>query len=1033
VEEGGRRRKVVVCMPLPGEDWEKSADALCNSRVIVALVSRQTFVLQNSSDALSSEGNHKGASTFHGLTAESQADDILWQWCLSLEISSIGRREKTIILPVLIGDVEATETENDRPTIYTDFLTSECVPLGMPNVRVQALQERLEFYLHTRFHCAGRMSDAGTMAPGICAECRRRPVRKWTVDDIVEGIFKLQAINVSGLKESAWSYAGICLEAAVRHTCVQGDILRLQHGRPCGQEVVDWLQEYGLGDYAGTIARLGLDSLHLISRLSAEQTTQICEEAVEDELGTKSVTGHAQSQTLGIRIRLESAIQSLVRDLRSKSLCERRDKFKDRIGSVLNLVWRENQVIVVLQHPCGLCFVLLLHIIFALFGGWMFADHLGDPFFRLVPPGRVTSFQVERSFGQGPNNTWQWQPVVCGGTPCIFNSSAAAVDDIVHAHFPVPVQARYFRILPASWAHSNSMRVGLIGTPQSEPLEGVATVGLRASLPELNQNYWHRESCQKKLGALCSRNSAKPSESQICSRPGFDMERCVVTDVGLKCYSASKGAFSWAEASDRCKQWGGELAEILSEEEGRVAHAAAAAVRNAQGIAELWIGHRDDRPQERNGGQYSRWYVPKCYKVFGQTMTFARAEQECREWGNTTLGGVTQADGSLASVTSSQEASFLSKLVASTLKEHQLKNATTVFPAVSFGLNRRQTRNFVWPDGLSPIESYWSAGHPTTVTATFPRNCAAMTSGKWSENWVSVDCALELVFACSRVCREQDPPEWRVHNFADHEDAHCAKIISEARSAEAGLVNSDFVVKERDAVVLDVLGVRQVAGVLMQGGMDQRDTLSLSLAMHFSALYACILSVPMALNLVVHASATVWALNRAAYINLLYATLVSTVGLALVYSHDSMVAHITKDWRADVTVRLEASILFISGLLVVIQKLAPQAFLVAAFLATVTAAGFQMIEHDATDQTGWERRYSGVNVLLAGYGMTMMVLLAKIWRTHRIKARTIMEGHARHLEIWSQAIQGDRCFVRCSCDDRANTASMMPTCVHTHE
>lgn len=125
VEEGGRRRKLrvywdKVCMSSQGEEWERgvaSADALCSSRVVVVLISRATFV--------------NGLQSFEGLTSEAQADDILWQWCLALEISGMRTKEAsclTVVVPVLIGDIKRGGASDE---IYTDFLASADDHVGL--------------------------------------------------------------------------------------------------------------------------------------------------------------------------------------------------------------------------------------------------------------------------------------------------------------------------------------------------------------------------------------------------------------------------------------------------------------------------------------------------------------------------------------------------------------------------------------------------------------------------------------------------------------------------------------------------------------------------------------------------------------------------------------------------------------------------------------------------------------------------------------------------------------------------------------
>jgi hypothetical protein len=107
-----------------------------------------------------------------------------------------------------------------------------------------------------------------------------------------------------------------------------------------GQEVVDWLHAHALSDYAATFARLQLDSLHKVSKLSPEQIVAVSEAAEEDEVGAKCVTGHASTFPVGVRIVLEEAVKSLKRDSRSLTLSQRLSCFTDAHScGFFNVFW----------------------------------------------------------------------------------------------------------------------------------------------------------------------------------------------------------------------------------------------------------------------------------------------------------------------------------------------------------------------------------------------------------------------------------------------------------------------------------------------------------------------------------------------------------------------------------------------------------------------------------------------------------------------------------------------------------------------
>ena len=87
-----------------------------------------------------------------------------------------------------------------------------------------------------------------------------------------------------------------------------------------------------------------------------------------------------------------------------------------------------------------------------------------------VSVGRVTSYQVQTSL-----NGTQWDTLKCDKGPCIFDSRGnvfvtwLGFEHVSSNLFSDPVHARYVRILPVDWRAKNSMRVGVLGSPQ--PIE----------------------------------------------------------------------------------------------------------------------------------------------------------------------------------------------------------------------------------------------------------------------------------------------------------------------------------------------------------------------------------------------------------------------------------------------------------------------------------------------------------------------------------------------------------------------------------
>ena len=90
-----------------------------------------------------------------------------------------------------------------------------------------------------------------------------------------------------------------------------------------------------------------------------------------------------------------------------------------------------------------------------------------------VSVGRVTSYQVQTSL-----NGTQWDTLKCDKGPCIFDSRGnifvtwLGFEHVSNNLFPRPVDAQFIRILPVDWSARNSMRVGVLGSPQPIEVQG---------------------------------------------------------------------------------------------------------------------------------------------------------------------------------------------------------------------------------------------------------------------------------------------------------------------------------------------------------------------------------------------------------------------------------------------------------------------------------------------------------------------------------------------------------------------------------
>lgn len=124
-----------------GEEWERGvecADALCNSSVIVPIISRKTF-FTGARNKPRKEEPHQ-ALNIADMTADSAADYVLWDWCLALQLVAMRRKYPSVVLPVLVGDLKDRGFEEEY---YTDFFTSDCAPAEIPDVHVRKLHDRL--------------------------------------------------------------------------------------------------------------------------------------------------------------------------------------------------------------------------------------------------------------------------------------------------------------------------------------------------------------------------------------------------------------------------------------------------------------------------------------------------------------------------------------------------------------------------------------------------------------------------------------------------------------------------------------------------------------------------------------------------------------------------------------------------------------------------------------------------------------------------------------------------------------------------
>ena len=106
--------------------------------------------------------------------------------------------------------------------------------------------------------------------------------------------------------------------------------------RPHAEEVVEWLREQSLISFAPILVGSGLDSLHLISKMTKADVQQICRE--HDEI----FPFRGGQTTIGNVILITKAIGDLAADPRALHMQARLDGFVDR-GAGMAGSWRRRR------------------------------------------------------------------------------------------------------------------------------------------------------------------------------------------------------------------------------------------------------------------------------------------------------------------------------------------------------------------------------------------------------------------------------------------------------------------------------------------------------------------------------------------------------------------------------------------------------------------------------------------------------------------------------------------------------------------
>jgi hypothetical protein len=146
------------------------------------------------------------------------------------------------------------------------------------------------------------------------------------------------------------------------------------------------------------------------------------------------------------------------------------------------------------------------------------------------------------------------------------------------------------------------------------------------------------------------------------------------------------------------------------------------------GVHDVWIGYRavesTGKPVD-SSSKFAKWiwvdnseasYTnlarQKCFKVFLEPKTWHQAQRACEQWereSGTVSSQDTYSNGrsGLASITSSEDARFLSELALDVAQKYDNQNTAKAHTMhqIYIGFNKRHTKDFVWSDGSGIVIS----------------------------------------------------------------------------------------------------------------------------------------------------------------------------------------------------------------------------------------------------------------------------------------------------------------------------------------
>jgi len=418
-----------------GEKWEEGfAKAICSSRLIVPVMSRNTFKMEKT--------RQSAGHNVEALTEDSPADNVLLEYELGLCLNEL---QGTAMMPLFVGD-------KDDSGKFSHFFESKCLP-ACGEVTVKIISEKVANYL---------ARVAGVAREDLSNRYKPRSVRK-----ILSEVTQFQGFFLQGPTYEAVRGAVVkvhaCTNRLAQEHAERQQLDHLQFSTAQGEEVCQFLAEKTLSCYGSVLAKNRLSSLRKVSQLTLHQLDTLHQEFC----AASSVAEDSSITQLGRRVALGEAVESLKGDPRTKTLKEQLDDFSDPNVSGLNLVNARNQAEVLYAKKYWL-FALIAIAMYFLFHrsilGVVSMTHIQSKI--QLRSQDVTAFTVQLSNGSGWSSVQSTLDNTCNNGVhgiCVFRRESKSSDEVTVFHFPVGEKARFVRILPEVPIAGGDMRLGILG------------------------------------------------------------------------------------------------------------------------------------------------------------------------------------------------------------------------------------------------------------------------------------------------------------------------------------------------------------------------------------------------------------------------------------------------------------------------------------------------------------------------------------------------------------------------------------------